>query len=111
MSIPLLLDERRGAWIGKSLLLRGTLIASEDLVVDGTIEGAIDVGDHALTVGVGAIVKADLVATSITIHGTVVGDVTARERLDLRATASVDGNVRAPRLAMEDGAELRGTVE
>jgi cytoskeletal protein CcmA (bactofilin family) len=104
--------ERRGAaWIGKSLFVRGDVISSEDLVIDGTFEGTIEVGDHALTIGPTAEVKADLVAKTITIHGAVVGNVTARERLDLRANASVDGNVRAPRFAMADGAVLRGSVE
>jgi len=104
-------DERRhAAWIGKSLFVRGDVISSEDLVIDGTFEGTIEVGDHALTIGPAAEVKADLVAKIITIHGAVVGNVTARERLDLQASASVDGNVKAPRFAMADGATLRGSV-
>jgi cytoskeletal protein CcmA (bactofilin family) len=103
-------ERRHAAWIGKSLFVRGDVISSEDLVIDGTFEGTIEVGDHALTIGPAAEVKADLVAKIITIHGAVVGNVTARERLDLRAGASVDGNVEAPRFAMADGATLRGSV-
>ena len=104
-------DERRlTAWIGKSLFVRGDVISAEDLIIDGRFEGTIEVGDHALTIGPDAEVKADLVAKIITIHGAVVGNITARERLDLRASASVDGNVKAPRFAMADGALLRGSV-
>lgn len=104
-------ERRVAAWIGKSLFVRGDVVSSEDLVIDGTFEGTIEVGDHALTIGPAADVKADLVAKTITIHGAVTGNVTARERLDLRANASVNGNVRAPRFAMADGALLRGSVE
>jgi cytoskeletal protein CcmA (bactofilin family) len=103
-------ERRATAWIGKCLFVRGEVISSEDLLIDGTFEGTIEVGDHALTIGPDAEVKANLVAKTITIHGAVVGNVTARERLDLRASASVDGNVNAPRLAMADGAVLRGSV-
>jgi cytoskeletal protein CcmA (bactofilin family) len=103
-------ERRQAAWIGKSLFVRGDVISSEDLIIDGTFEGTIEVGDHALTIGPAAEVKADLIAKIITIHGAVVGNITARERLDLRASASVDGNVKAPRFAMADGALLRGSV-
>ena len=103
-------ERRLTAWIGKSLFVKGNVISSEDLVIDGTFEGTIEVGDHALTIGPDAEVKADLVAKTIIIHGAVIGNVTARERLDLRASASVDGNITAPRFAMADGALLKGNV-
>src|SRR4051812_48705019 len=103
-------ERRLTAWIGTSLFVRGDVVSSEDLVIDGTFEGTIEVGEHALTIGPGAEVKADLVAKTITIHGAVVGNVTARERLDLRASASVEGNIKAARFAMADGAVLRGSV-
>jgi cytoskeletal protein CcmA (bactofilin family) len=107
----IVLDERRAAWISPSVFMRGKIMASEDLVIDGTFEGTIDVGDHALTIGQSATVTADLLADTITICGTVVGNVTARARLELRATASVEGAVKAPSFAMADGAVLQGTVE
>jgi cytoskeletal protein CcmA (bactofilin family) len=110
MSNALLLDERRRTWIAQSVVMRGHLAVAEDLVIDGTLEGTLDAGEHALTIGATATVLADLIAATITIHGRVIGDVTARERLILSATASVEGNVRASRLAMADGALLRGTV-
>jgi len=103
-------ERRFTAWIGKSLFVKGDVVSSEDLVIDGRFEGTIEVGDHALTIGPGSEVKADLIAKTIIIHGAVVGNVTARERLDLQASASVDGNIKAPRFAMADGALLKGTV-
>ena len=106
------LDERRvAAWIGKSVFVRGDVVCSGDLTIDGKFEGTIEVGDHGLTIGVDATIKADLVAKTITIDGTVIGNVTAREKLDLRATGSVEGDVRAHRFVMADGAVLRGRVE
>ena len=105
-------DERRmAAWIGKSVFVRGDVVCSGDLTIDGQLEGTIEVGDHGLTIGVGATIKAELVAKTITIDGTVIGNVTASEKLDLRATGSVEGDVLAHRFAMADGAVLRGRVE
>ena len=104
-------DERRlAAWIGKSVVVRGDVICSENLTIDGQVEGTIEVGDHGLTIGVGASIKADLIAKTITIGGAITGNVTARERVDLRATGSVDGDIVTPRFAMADGAMLRGRV-
>jgi predicted acyltransferase (DUF342 family) len=110
---PLLIDERRVAWFGRSLILRGDLVASEDLTIDGTFEGTIEATGHAVTVTIGehAAVKADLVAETIIISGAVVGNVTARGRLDLRASGSVEGTIQAPRFAMAEGAVLQATVK
>src|SRR5262245_11579553 len=80
-------DERRAtAWIGQSVVIEGRITSSQDLRIDGKVEGTIEVGDHLLTVGAGAAVKANLVARSILISGAVVGNVTATERLDLKAS-------------------------
>ena len=83
-------DERRAtAWIGQGVVIEGRITSAQDLRIDGRVEGAIEVGDHLLIVGKGAAVKANLVARSILISGTVVGNVTATERLDLRAISSM----------------------
>jgi cytoskeletal protein CcmA (bactofilin family) len=105
-------EERRlAAWIGDALLVRGDVISTRDLVIHGRVEGTIDLGDHSLTIGVGASVVADLVAKSVTISGEVKGNVTAMSSVALLATGSVEGNVTTPRLIMEDGAVLRGRVD
>jgi cytoskeletal protein CcmA (bactofilin family) len=105
-------DERRAtAWIGQSVVIEGRITSSQDLRIDGRVEGTIEVGDHLLTVGSGAAVKANLVARSILISGAVVGNVTATERLDLKATGSVEGDISTPRLVMVEGAMVKGKVD
>jgi cytoskeletal protein CcmA (bactofilin family) len=106
------LDERRlAAWIGKAVFVTGHVHCSEDLTIDGRVEGTIELGDHSLTIGVGAGVKADLVAKNITICGTVTGNVVATDRVELQATGSVSGDITAPKFAMADGAVLTGRVD
>jgi len=105
-------DERRAtAWIGQGVVIEGRITSAQDLRIDGKVEGTIEVGDHLLIVGKGAAVKANLVARSILISGTVVGNVTATERLDLQATGSVEGDISSPRLVMVDGAVVKGRVD
>jgi len=105
-------DERRmNAWVGRALTVQGRIISSQDLTIDGVVEGTIELGNHGLTIGAGATIKADLVARTVTISGAVTGNVTAAERVELRATGSVDGNIAAPRLVMAEGAVVRGKVE
>jgi cytoskeletal protein CcmA (bactofilin family) len=106
------LQERRvTAWIGKSLRIDGHIVSDDNLTIDGNVEGTIVVGDHSLTVGPGATVKADLTARKITVSGAVIGKVRAHELLDLRATGSVVGEVVASRLCMADGAVIVGPVD
>ena len=104
-------ERRRVAWIGKSVILRGDVISSEDLMIDGVVEGTIEVGQHSLLIGVDAKIKADLVGRNITIGGSITGNVTATEKIDLKATGSITGDISTPRLAMADGAVIHGRVE
>ena len=105
-------DERRvTAWIGHGVVIEGRITSTQDLRVDGKVEGTIEVGDHGVIVGQSADIKADLVAKSILISGTVVGDVTAAHRVELKSGASVEGDIRSPRLVIADGAIVNGTIE
>ncbi len=105
-------DERRtAAWIGKALRIEGRIISQEHLTIDGQIEGTIEVGDHSLMIGAGAIVKADLMAKTITVSGAITGNVTASEKVILQPSASVDGDISTPRLSMAEGAVVRGKVD
>jgi len=105
-------DERRvAAWIGKAITLRGDVICSQDLTIDGVVEGTIEVGQHSLMVGVGASIKANLVGRVVTIGGSITGNVTATEKVDLKATGSVEGDISTPRFAMAEGAIVRGRVQ
>lgn len=106
------IDERRvSAWIGTALTVQGKVISTQDLMIDGRVEGTIELGDHGLTIGSSAEIKADLVAQTITISGAVTGNVTATSIVDLRATGSVDGDIATPRLIMADGAIIKGKVD
>src|SRR5437899_12322728 len=105
-------DERRvTAWLGQGVVVEGKITSTQDLRIDGKVEGTIEVGNHGLILGASAAVKANLVARSIVISGTVIGNVTATDRLDLQATGSVEGDIRSPRLVMVDGAVVKGRVD
>ena len=105
-------DERRvTAWIGQGVVVEGKITSTQDLRIDGKVEGTIEVGNHSLILGKGAAVKANLVAKSIVVSGTVIGNVTATDRLDLQATGSVQGDIRSPRLVVADGATINGKID
>ena len=104
-------ERRVAAWVGKALRVEGRIVSSEDLTIDGSVEGSIELGNHSLTIGTGAAVKADLTAKIITISGAVTGMVRATEKVDLRATGSVEGDINTPRFVMADGATVRGRIE
>ena len=99
------------ATIGKSVVIRGELKGSEDLYIDGKVEGSIDLRNHSLTVGPSGNVKAGISAKTIVIQGTVDGSLTASDRLDLRKSAVVTGDVTTQRIAIEEGAYLKGKVD
>jgi cytoskeletal protein CcmA (bactofilin family) len=105
-------EERRlAAWIGKSLVVQGKVISNQDLTIDGQVEGTIELGQHGLTIGAGAKIKANLVAKTITISGAVTGNVTATEKVDVRSTGIVEGDIKAAHLQMSEGAMIRGRVD
>jgi cytoskeletal protein CcmA (bactofilin family) len=99
------------ASIGKSVVIKGEISGSEDLYFDGEIDGSIDLRNHSLTVGPNGKVKASVNAKSIVIQGKVDGSVTASDRLDLRKSAVVTGDVSTQRIAIEEGAFLKGRVD
>ncbi len=99
------------ARIGKTVVIRGELKGSEDLIVDGHLEGTITLSDSRLTIGPNANVAADLSAKDVLILGHVQGNIVATGRVELRAGCVVLGDVRALRLAVEDNAVFRGKVD
>ena len=103
--------ERGVVNIGKSVVVKGELSGSEDLTIDGFIEGKIDLKEHVLTVGPNGKIKATIFAKVVIVLGEVVGDVTATEKLDIRETGSVDGDIISPKIAMAEGAHFRGSVD
>ena len=103
--------ETASARIGKTVVICGEVKASEDLIVDGRVEGTVNLSDSRLTIGPNANVAADLSAKDILILGQVQGNVMASGRVELRAGCSVEGDIRALRLAVEDNAVFRGKVD
>src|SRR3954470_978705 len=92
-------DERRvTAWIGQGVVVEGRISSAQDLRIDGKVDGTIDAGKHELTIGAGAAIRANLTARAMLIAGAVTGNVTATERIELSATGSVQGDVKAARL-------------
>jgi cytoskeletal protein CcmA (bactofilin family) len=109
---PVRPEERRvTAWVGKSVIFKGDLISSEDMTIDGRVEGTIEVRDHSLVIGPDADIRADIIAKTVTVHGSVTGTITANEKVDIKDSGVVEGDILAPRLAMADGGVLRGRVE
>ncbi|HLY39583.1 MAG TPA: polymer-forming cytoskeletal protein [Terracidiphilus sp.] len=99
------------ARIGKTVVIRGEVKGSEDLVVDGQVEGTINLADGRLTIGPDANVAADLTAKDVLIVGRLKGNIVASGRVELRAGSLVEGDVKALRLAVEDNAVFRGKVD
>jgi cytoskeletal protein CcmA (bactofilin family) len=99
------------ATIGKSVIVRGELSGSEDLYVDGEVEGSISLKGQSLTIGPNGRVRANLEARNVIVHGRVDGNITASDRVDLRKSASLTGDVSTARVAIEDGAYFKGTID
>lgn len=99
---------QHGAHIGPSVVVKGEISAKEPLTVSGRVEGIIDVPGHVVTIEAGAHVTADVAAAGIVVAGTVTGSLKAEHRIALLAGAEVNGNLTAPRLAVDDGARVSG---
>ena len=104
-------SERDNVNIGKSVVIKGELNGSEDLTIEGHVEGKIELREHVLTIGPNGKIKAELFAKSIVVLGEVVGNVTATEKVDIRENGSVEGDITAPRVAIAEGAHFRGSVD
>ena len=97
--------------IGKSITIKGDLSGNEDLQIDGNVDGRIDLPNNQLTIGPEGRVKAEVHAKSVVVIGHVTGNVAAADRIQVEATGVVDGDVKAPRLVIQEGAMLNGSVE
>src|SRR5688572_33262803 len=97
--------------IGKSVVIKGELNGSEDLTIEGHVEGKIELRDHVLTIGPNGKIKAELFAKSVVVLGEVIGNVSASEKVDIRENGSVEGDITSPRVAIAEGAHFRGSVD
>lgn len=99
------------AHIGKSVFIKGEVSGSEDIYVDGQVEGSIQLSGNNLTIGPNGRVRANISAKNVTIGGTLDGNITASERTELRKTAVTNGDVQTKRIAIEEGAFFKGKLE
>jgi cytoskeletal protein CcmA (bactofilin family) len=97
--------------IGKSVVIKGELNGSEDLTVEGQVEGTIDLRDNVLTIGPHGNIKAKVFAKSVIVLGQVTGDITASEKVDIRDGGSVEGDLVSPKVAIAEGARFSGSVD
>jgi cytoskeletal protein CcmA (bactofilin family) len=97
--------------IGKSVMIRGELSGSEDLYLDGEVEGDINLRDHKLVIGPNGKIKASISARDVVVHGHVTGNVSASERLELKRSCSLAGDVSTQRIVIEDGAFFKGAID
>src|ERR1700737_2599815 len=104
-------NERDVVNIGKSVVIKGELNGSEDLTIEGHVEGTIQLRDHVLTIGPNGRIKAQVFAKSVIVLGEVTGNVTASDKVDIRDNGSVDGDIVSPRVAIAEGAHFRGSVD
>jgi len=96
--------------IGPNMTVRGAIVGEEDLVVEGRVEGTIQIAGH-LVVAEAGVVESDVEADSADVHGQVIGDVAAAQTITLHPGARVSGNLRAPRIVIDDGAHFQGGVD
>ncbi|HBY62118.1 MAG TPA: polymer-forming cytoskeletal protein [Solibacterales bacterium] len=99
------------AVIGPSVAIRGDITSSEDLVINGHVEGIIQVDEHRLSVGPRGKVKAQIAAREVLIQGIVEGDIEARDKITIRADGSLVGDVRVAGIVIEDGAYFKGSID
>lgn len=102
---------KAAACVSQGIRIKGELTGSEDLFVDGTVEGKIMLSSSTLTVGPNAAVNAEIEARELVVRGRAEGKFTATERVQIWHTARVHGDIKAERISIEDGAELHGRLE
>jgi len=99
------------AIIGPKIRFKGELVGEEDLLIQGQVDGTIDLKNHTLTIGEQGVVRANVLAKTVTIEGTVEGDLFGQERISILASSNVKGNIVAERVTLEDGAKFRGSID
>jgi cytoskeletal protein CcmA (bactofilin family) len=97
--------------IGKSVVIKGELSGSEDLIIEGQVEGKIELRENVLTIGPNGKIKAQIFAKAVIVQGEVTGNITATEKVDIRDNGSVDGDIASPRVAIAEGAHFRGSID
>lgn len=99
------------ARLGSSLHVKGEITGNEDLLIDGSVEGLVQLEDRKLTVGASAKVTADVIAREVIVYGNVKGNLRARDRIEIKKDGSVVGDLTTARISIEDGAYFKGSIE
>ena len=103
--------DRATARLGSSLHVKGEITGNEDLQIDGSVEGLIQLDERKLTVGATAKVTADIIAREVVVYGTVKGNLRAKDRIEIKKDGSVNGDLTTSRIMIEDGAYFKGSIE
>jgi cytoskeletal protein CcmA (bactofilin family) len=104
-------SDRAVARLGASLHVKGEITGNEDLHIDGTVEGLVQLDDRKLTVGPAAKLTADVIAREVVVYGTVKGNLRAKDRIEIKKDGSVHGDLTTARIMIEDGAYFKGSIE
>jgi cytoskeletal protein CcmA (bactofilin family) len=105
------LNRSEVAHIGKSVVIKGELSGSEDLYLDGEVEGTIELQKNALTVGPNGRIRAHINARDVIIHGKVDGNIRGTDKVELKRTAVLVGDIQTQRITIEDGAYFKGAID
>jgi len=105
------MPSQTAAVIGPSIHIEGQLTGEEALIIEGKVEGTIDLKNNNLTIGVNGKIQADVYANTIRVEGQLKGDIHGKERIHISKTGKVTGNIFAPRVSIEDGAHFRGSID
>jgi cytoskeletal protein CcmA (bactofilin family) len=103
--------EHETAWLGSSLQVKGEITGTEDLQIDGSVEGQIHLDERKLTVGPAAKVTADIDARDVVVYGYLKGNVRARGRIEIKRDGAIIGNLTTAQVMIEDGADFKGSIE
>lgn len=104
-------NSQKCAVIGSSIKIKGEVTGSENLLIQGSIEGSVTLRDNVVTIGDTAQIKANIAAREIQVAGEVTGDLSSTERVVVRSTGKVKGNIISPCLSLEEGARLKGSID
>jgi cytoskeletal protein CcmA (bactofilin family) len=108
---PSINRRRETAVIGASIQIDGHLRGQEDLIIEGEVNGTVNLASHTLTIGNQATIKANVFAHTVYVDGTMEGDLYGAEQVLIRKTARMKGNITSPRVSLEDGASFKGSIE
>ncbi|RAU18612.1 hypothetical protein DN062_07535 [Nitrincola tibetensis] len=109
--IPPTIRPENNASIGSTIEVEGTVKGQEDLLIEGKVKGTVEIKDHCVTIGTQGNVSADVFARIIYIDGTVTGNLVASEKIIVRKSADIQGSIVSPRISLEDGAQLNGSID